>query len=397
MSVLKNLDINLSRSEKKTLFRLLSLYLFFTLVIVGLTASLYYSTQKELEISQQKILLDQYTNDFLNSLEELQNSASTILTHPKNEKFKISLYNKDYKLIYSTLQNSPKLLTQVQYTNNKNIRYITNPKNYYLNTQYVVAQLLEDDAEWLQTTLETITLYSLLFFIFMLLIGYFLLNLFLKPMRDALHLLDTFIKDTTHELNTPVSTILTNIELIDKESLQDKQLQKIINRIDIGAKTISNVYDDLTYLTLNNRVISHKQNVDMPTLLKQRVEYFDILASQKKITIKTELDADVILEIDKNKITKLIDNILSNAIKYNKINGSIFIYLDKEKLLIKDTGRGIAQKDIDSMFDRYARFDTSVGGFGIGLNIVKMICDEYKLTIKIDSKVDNWTEVSITF
>lgn len=390
------MDINLSRSEKKTLTSLLSLYVIFSIAIVGLTASLYFSMQKEINQSQRKIALDAYTNDFLSALENLKNEKIEDLSYTKSKNFKISLYDKNYKLIYATLKNPSKLLTEVHYSNNKNIRYITNPQNYYLNTQYVVVTL-KNDTEWFHNTITTIILFSLFFFVIMLFIGYFLLHLFLKPMRDALHLLDTFIKDTTHELNTPVSTILMNIELIDKENLEDKKLLKIINRIDIGAKTISNVYDDLTYLTLNNRVISDNKLLQLKPLIEQRVEYFTLLASQKKITIKMDLDAEVLLNIDNKKITKLIDNILSNAIKYNKMNGLISIYLRKESLSIKDTGRGIEKEYRDAMFERYARFDTSVGGFGIGLSIVKMICDEYQFTIKIDSQVDNWTKVSIIF
>ena len=396
MSVLKNLDIDLPQSEKKTLYRLLALYIFFTTIILALTVSLYYTMQKELATSQRTILLDEYTNDFLIALEELENDTTNTLLYPKNEKFKTSLYGKDYKLIYSTLSHPQNLLTEVTYTNNKRIRYVTKPEKYYLNTQYIVVEIM-NDAEWLDKTIANIILYSSLFFVFMLVLGYFLVNLFLKPMKDALKLLDMFIKDTTHELNTPVSTIMTNIELIDKDTIQEKSLLKIINRIDIGAKTISNLYDDLTYLVLNNKIISDNQDIDLKQLIEQRVEYFSILANMKKIEVTTNLNSDIILKIDRNKLSKLIDNILSNAIKYNKMNGSIDIHLDSKSLSIRDTGRGIAKEHIDAMFDRYARFDKSVGGFGIGLNIVKMICLEYKLSINIKSKLDNWTEVTITF
>ena len=396
MSVLKSLDIDLPQSEKKTLFRFLSLYVFFTLVILGLTVSLYYTMQKELATSQRTILLEEYANDFLTELGKLHNDKTDTLLYPTDEKFKTSLYGKDYKLIYSTLENPKNLLTEVTYTNNKRIRYVTQPQMYYLNTQYIIVEMM-DDKEWLNTTIKTITLYSSIFFISMMLLGYFLLNLFLKPMRDALHLLDTFIKDTTHELNTPVSTVMTNIELIDRDTITDKYLLKSINRIDIGVKTISNIYDDLTYLTLNNKVISNNQDINLKELVQQRIEYFSILANMKKIKVTTTLNPDVALYIDSKKLSKLIDNILSNAIKYNKINGSISISLDRDKLIIRDTGKGIKQEHIDSMFDRYARFDKSVGGFGIGLNIVKMICNEYNLRIDIKSKLDNWTEVSISF
>ena len=396
MSVLKNLDIDLPQSEKKTLYRFLSLYVFFTILTVGLTASLYYTLQKELATSQRTILLNQYANDFIIELEDFHNDKTDTLVYPRDEKFKTSLYGKDYHLIYSTLSNPENILTKVSYTNNKIIRYITHPQKYYLNTQYVIVEIAEDK-HWLDNIIKTIFIYSLIFFIFMLIIGYFLLNLFLKPMKDALHLLDTFIKDTTHELNTPISTIMTNIELIDKDNIEDKYLLKIINRIDIGAKTISNIYDDLTYLMLNNKIISNNQDINLKQLIEQRVEYFSILANIKKIKIISNLNPDVILNIDNKKISKLIDNILSNAIKYNKINGSIYIDLDNNKLTIKDTGKGIKKEHINLMFERYARFDKIVGGFGIGLNIVKMICTEYRLTINIKSELDNWTEVSVSW
>ncbi|MDD2449690.1 MAG: HAMP domain-containing sensor histidine kinase [Sulfurimonas sp.] len=396
MSVLKNLDIDLPQSEKKTLYSFLSLYVFLTIVILALTVSLYYTLQKELASSQRTILLDEYANDFLLALEELHSDKTNTLLYPVDKKFKTSLYDKEYKLIYSTLQNPINSLTEVTYTNNKIIRYVTQPEKYYLNTQYIVVEML-DDREWLNETIKTISIYGSVFFITMLFIGYFLLKLFLKPMRDALHLLDRFIKDTTHELNTPVSTIMTNIELIDKESIKDKFLLKSINRIDIGAKTISNIYDDLSYLILNNRVVSDNQDINLKELIKERVEYFSLLINMKKIEVKTCLDADAMLHIDNKKLSKLIDNILSNAIKYNKIGGSIYIKLDANRLSIKDTGKGIKEEHINLMFDRYARFDKVVGGFGIGLNIVKMICDEYNLTINIKSKFDNWTEVSISW
>jgi len=365
-------------------------------VVLALTVSLYYNLQKELAQRQMTIELNEYSNDFISTLQHLKSQKAGSSSYPHDPKFRSSLYGVDYKLIYSTLSNPKKLLTEVSYTNNKIIRYIINPEDYYLHTQYIVIEIVDDES-WLKKTVRNLVLYSFLFFTTMIIIGYFLLKTFLKPMRDAIHLLDTFIKDTTHELNTPVSTIMTNIEMIDKDNIKDKYLLKIINRIEIGTKTVSNIYDDLSFLILKNKIISNNQNINLKKLIAQRVEYFSILANVKKIQIKTKLDPNATLNIDEKKISKLIDNLLSNAIKYNKMNGSIVITLDKNELTIKDTGKGIEQQNIDLMFERYARFDHVVGGFGIGLNIVKMICDEYNLDIKITSQVNKFTEVSITF
>ena len=394
MSVLKSLDINLPQSEKKTLYRFLSLYIFLVTVILVLTTYLYFTLQKELIEQQKTILLNQYANEFLVQLKELK--TDTTQTYPVDTSFHTSLYDSKYNLIYSTLSNPKKQLDKIVYDNNKIIRYIKNPSEYYKNTQYIIVEIINTQ-QWKNELLKTIFIYGSLFFIFMLVIGYFLLNLFLKPMKDTLHLLDRFIKDTTHELNTPISTIVTNIELIDKDNIKDNYLTKIINRIDIGAKTISNIYNDLTYLILDNKIISNNQNLLLEPIIQERIEYFKSLAKIKKIEIITSLNPNTTLFIDKIKISKVIDNILSNAIKYNKINGKITIILDENSISIKDTGKGINQEHIDSMFDRYSRFDKSVGGFGIGLNIVKIICDEYNLNIKIKSKIDEETVVTISW
>ena len=396
MSVLKSLDIDLTQSERRSLYRFLALYAFFTLLILGLIGSLYYTFAKELAAKERTILLEEYTNEFMSRLEELQNDATNTLLYPQDEKFKTSLYDKEYKLVYSTLDRPQNELTEVRYASNKIIRYIAQSQKYYLNAQYIVVEIIED-REWLNAAMKSIALFGSLFFVFMLTLGYFLVRLFLKPMRDALLLLDTFIKDTTHELNTPVSTILTNIELIDKESLGSKELAKKINRIEIGAKTISNIYDDLTYLMLHNKLLSHDEDINLSELMFQRVEYFKSLATIKKIEIQTILNAETLLHADAKKLSKLIDNILSNAIKYNRVGGTILIVLSAKNLTIKDSGRGIKQESLHAMFERYSRFDKSVGGFGIGLSIVKMICDEYGFRIKISSELGKWTEVSIAF
>ena len=225
-------------------------------------------------------------------------------------------------------------------------------------------------------------------------VGYFLLRLFLRPMKDALHLLDRFIKDTTHELNTPVTAIMTNIEMIDKESLDEKLLKKI-NRIEIGAKTISNIYEDLTFVTLNNQIISNNENLNLSNILKQRVDFFNSIAVMKKVEFKLFIKEEVYIVCDVKKISKLIDNLLSNDIKYNKINGTIKVVLTKNSLIVEDSGKGIDKENLKRLFDRYSRFDKSVGGFGIGLNIVSLIAKEYNFKIDVESQIDIGTKVKV--
>lgn len=94
---------------------------------------------------------------------------------------------------------------------------------------------------------------------------------------------------------------------------------------------------------------------------------------------------------------KLFDNILSNAIKYNKIGGTIHINLQTDAIEIYDSGKGIEEEKIASIFERYSRFDKTVGGFGIGLNIVAFIAKEYHLHVSVNSKINEGTVVKISW
>ena len=88
----------------------------------------------------------------------------------------------------------------------------------------------------------------------------FLVKLVLKPIRDNLHLLDNFIKDTTHELNTPITTILANIETLDAQNCNEKTMRKL-QRIKVASATISNLYKDLVYLLLNHKISSQNEEL----------------------------------------------------------------------------------------------------------------------------------------
>ena len=393
MLVLKNSGIDLTKSETRTLLSFSFLYSFLVLVILSVVSFLYYEFQKDLMLQEKRQILQNYSNDLVVRLRDLHVNIDKNDIYPRDERFESAIFDSDKKRIFSTLNSSTVSLDEIIYTKKKYIHFIKEPESYYLGSKYIVVEI-PDDGIWFEQIRYKIIVSFLLAFIFMMFLGYFILRLFLKPMRDALHLLDRFIKDTTHELNTPVTAIITNIEMIDKSSLDDKLLKKI-NRIEIGAKTISNIYEDLTFITLNNQIISNNEEINLSNVLTQRVEYFNSIATMKKINFDLNIKDDVLMVCDMKKITKLIDNILSNAIKYNKIAGFIKINLDDNFLSIEDSGKGIEKENLKTLFERYSRFDKSVGGFGIGLNIVSLIAKEYNLKVDIKSQINIGTTVEI--
>jgi len=393
--VLKSLDIDLTQSEKKTLLGFLTLYSFFTIVILLFISFLYYSFQKDLMLQQKRASMQDYSSELIFRLKDLHINFDKYKFYPRDEEFNSAIYDSDRKLIFSTLESKNVDFNSEVYTTDSKIHFVEQPESYYLGAKYVVLEI-DDDLLWFEKLKKEIALFILIAFTFMVFFGYFLLKLFLKPMRDALHLLDRFIKDTTHELNTPVSAVITNVEMIDIDSLDEKLARKI-KRIDTGAKTISNIYEDLTYLTLNNKIISQDENINLSKIVKQRVDYFKTLADVKKIEIETSIKEDIFIFCDNKKISKLIDNLLSNAIKYNKVNGRIKVSLHETSLIIEDSGKGMSQNQVEQLFERYTRFDKSVGGFGIGLNIVSMIAKEYNLKINVQSQEKIGTKMEVTW
>ncbi|MDQ7061754.1 MAG: HAMP domain-containing sensor histidine kinase [Sulfurimonas sp.] len=394
MLVSKSLDTDLHKSERQTLFRFSALYILLTIVILCIFSFIYYELQKDLMLQQKKSVLQEYSKILLQDLKQLHINFDKTQVYPRNENFDSAIYDNQKKLIFST-SSSKTRLDKILYLDKGIIHLVNIPESYYLGAKYVIVKM-KDDEKWFNQTIEEIIIFGALSFIFMFAIGYLLLRLFLKPMRDAIELLDRFIKDTTHELNTPVSTIVANIEMIDTSCL-DAKLVKKINRIDIAAKTISNIYQDLTYLTLGNKIISNNEDVEVEKLVSERVEYFKSLAGAKKVSLSYVILNKASLYIDRTKLSKLLDNLLSNAIKYNKIHGSIVVSVDANSISVEDSGIGIAQVDISQMQERYTRFNKSSGGFGIGLNIVSEIAKEYKLSIKIESKEKIGTKVSLSW
>ena len=393
MLVLKSSGIDLSKSETRTIIGFSLIYSILVLVILGVITFLYYQFKKDLMLQDIRQTLQNYSNTQIANLKEFHINIDKSDIYPRDERFNSAIYDSSKKKIFSTLLMNDVKLDEVIYLKDGYIHLIKEPESYYLGSKYVIVEI-EDDNIWFANIKYKMLFWFLFSFILLLFVGYFIAKLFLKPMRESIQMLDRFIKDTTHELNTPIAAILSNIQMINKDNI-DEKLAKKINRIEIGAKTISNIYEDLTFVSLNNQIISNNEKLYFSQILNQRVDFFKSIASSKKIEFILDIKDDIFIVCDVKKLSKLIDNILSNAIKYNKFQGFIKVTLKDKILIIEDSGKGMSKDNLSNLFTRYKRFDKSVGGFGIGLNIVSLIAKEYDLKIDVISKIDVGTRIKI--
>ncbi|MCK5854747.1 MAG: HAMP domain-containing histidine kinase [Sulfurovaceae bacterium] len=393
MSVSKNRDISLHRSnEKQALRRFLGLYIFLVVALLSLLSTFYYQSQEKLMFSNQRTILSTYANEQVKKLKILHHYFPSKTDYPRSMQYKSAIYDIERVYIFSTLENGKINFDKEVYRVGKKIHFVKLLDDYYLGAHYLFTEIDEDRA-WVNETILNIIAFGTVALIILGIFGLFFVNLFLRPMKNSIELLDNFIKDTTHELNTPISAILANIEMMDTSVMAEKNIKKL-SRINVAAKTVSHLYQDLTYLVLGHQRSVRDEWIDLESLVIDRVEYFSLLAEAKQIKFLLDLESREIW-IDGAKIARVIDNLISNAIKYNKRGGEISFTLTEDSLIISDTGIGIEKEKISAMFERYSRFNSSEGGFGIGLNIVKSILDEYKLEVEVNSIIKMGTTIKI--
>ena len=306
----------------------------------------------------------------------------------KTNDYKISFYNENKEKIFGNLDDEIDF-TKTIMDYKKHFILIDSSTLGHLGVYYIAIKenLFYEQISKLKMNIVFI---FLLIYSFIAIIGFYLAKLFLKPIKDERIKLNNFIKDTTHELNTPISAILMSTETTN---LNEKQIQ----RIRLSAKRISEIYEDLTYVFLQNKQNKNTlEIVDLKNLIIEQLEYFTPFASKKSIDIKLQLE-QFEYKINKDDFIRLFNNLISNAIKYNKIAGTIEITLKNNELIIKDTGIGISKDKLKDIYKRYYRATNEQGGFGIGLSIVNQICNNYNIKIEVNSQLKQGTTFTLKF
>lgn len=257
---------------------------------------------------------------------------------------------------------------------------INNKNNILIS---VKAKLI--DAE-IQEAKNLVILWQISLHVIFLLISFILAKISLKPMNETISHLDRFIKDLIHDLNTPATAILLNSKMLNSD-IDDNKILKKLHRIEQSARSISSLYENLEIL-LNKNIIKTKLNL-FP-ILNQKIEHYTLIYPHIQINMPKK---EMIVLTDEKAITRIIDNILSNACKYSSQNPIIDINFHQNKLSIKDNGKGI--KFPQKVFER--SYTENENGHGIGMHIVHRLILELDMNIQISSKEGKGTIIDILF
>ena len=204
-------------------------------------------------------------------------------------------------------------------------------------------------------------------------ISHFLAKNALKPLQESISTLDKFAKDLIHDLNTPVTSIKLNMKLLEKNKLLEGN--NAIIRLKKSVHNISELHENLTILlqeeTFQMQMISIFDIVEDVVHIEKQI-YPNIHFQIKKSNFKAKLNP--------NATKQILQNIISNACKYNSRNGFIKIYTVENSLYIEDSGQGIDEPS--KIFERsYSAQNSS----GIGLDIVKRLATAMSIKIEVQS------------
>lgn len=223
------------------------------------------------------------------------------------------------------------------------------------------------------------------------LLSYVCASFILAPLFHTNRLLDILLKDTLHELNVPLATIKANTQML-LHTLEDAKDKKRLARIEKAGENLHTLYETLDYYIKREIRLVKEEVFDAKKVISECLEELSDLRDD--VFVEAQLTSTLV-NTDLIGFKKMVQNLLTNAYKYNKTGGKIMIHLNDERLKISDTGQGMNETTRFHLFDRYYQENSQVSGYGIGLSIVKAYCDEYGIFISLRSQEGQGTDVEL--
>lgn len=204
-----------------------------------------------------------------------------------------------------------------------------------------------------------------------------------------------FSSNVSHELKSPLTSINGYAELIATGLAKDDDIKKFGQIINEEGNRLLNIIDDILKLSKldEENLQEGKTIVNIKNVVDESINRFKRISEMKNIKVENKV-CDINIKTHESLFTDLVTNIYENAIKYNKTNGQITIKCEKNKknikLIIEDRGIGIKKEDLPRIFERFYVADKqrtrTLKSTGLGLSIVKHICDYLNYDIKVESK-----------
>jgi two-component system OmpR family sensor kinase len=363
-------------AEKKSLKRFLLIYVISTLLLLGIGEWFYYKSKVHSIIDSEASFLRSELKIYLT--ENKMMFRMFMFNRNLPSKFKIAVF-RDKEYMFGNFKPKKVFWNKEFWIEGDYLYYLYTMPKRWSKIDFVVTKKI--DKKPFNKLKMQIIIFNIFALIFIFLMALVLGKMFLKPMRDTLNSLENFIRDATHEMNTPISVILTNIEMLKMKNTDFKELK----RIEFSAKRLEKIFKDLSFIRLNHKRKKEFKKINLKELISNRLSIFETLIEGKNLHLKKDCE-DFVINADEEDIIRLIDNLLSNAVKYAPESSTVYITLKNGVLSIKNKGE---IKNPEKLTAKFYRENKNEGGFGLGLYIVSKICETYGFKFEIYNDTDN--------
>jgi signal transduction histidine kinase len=337
--MLGELDIKYSKSEKESLLK--GIALFFVVIELFLTFIFYHYYQLEEEHFSEQLFLEMKNYSFF--FDDDRFDMDIVPKVKESQLYELYFDNKNLYILVPFPQDNESSLA------------IFYPLSAYSNQLNKIKNILIWQFSFLSLIAFTI---SILFSFYAL-----------YPLRQALLLLEEFIKDIIHDLNTPITSILINLKMMEKND-EVESIAQSANTIVMLHKNLDVYLKDIAF---------EEEEFSIKKTLQEQIDFFSSLYDY--LDWQVDIEEQVVVS-NKNALSRIIYNLLSNACKYNTSKGFIKVSMKSNRLKIINSSYGI--KNPSKVFERF--YKESDRGLGIGLHIVEKLCNE--LGIKKEIKVE---------
>jgi len=349
----------------------------------------FYTSQKSMEMQNNYYKMNNIADTI---------SADVINAHMQGTDFNlkmfkgysVALFDKDKNIKYGQIIQKVNF-SKMYYMDGLTFTLTSHRTAGHLGIQTVVVQSNQCTSNVMKMKNKVIVT-SIFIGVIIIIIAVILSTMFLRPIKEKMLEIENFVKDTTHELNTPITALMMSTSRAKSKQVYD---DKIMKNISISTKQLYDIYSSLSFLSFDKSA-EKTEDLDFVNVVKQSIKYFDELLDKKHIDLEFS-SSTCRLNIAPTKAKMLINNLLSNAIKYSLPNSKISLHVEEKSFIIKDEGIGIAKDKLDTIFERFTRANSYAGGFGVGLNIVDSIVKEYAYKVDIVSKENSGTTITIKF
>lgn len=232
-------------------------------------------------------------------------------------------------------------------------------------------------------------------------------NNLVRRLQKTEEMRQRFVSDASHELKTPLAAIrLLTDSIVQNDNIDTETVREFIFDIGREAERLTRITEKLLDLTrIDNKAGTDDGPIDVGKVIKQGQTMLQSLAYKKGISLEMQLGEGCIIWANKDDIYQVVFNLVDNAIKYNRENGSVTVLLfvadENVRLIVDDTGVGIPEDEMPFIFDRFYRVDkarsSEIGGSGLGLSIVKDMVNKHNGSVSVSKREHEGTRFKVDF